>query len=75
MSVSEQRTSLLRDSLQPSTNSDTLSDVFKVAEARAAVVEALTLSEELAMAGVPVSPAGHGGQNGYDKIVIQENGW
>jgi hypothetical protein len=20
-------------------------------------------------------PGGHGGQNGYDKIVIQENGW
>jgi hypothetical protein len=52
-----------------------LRDVFKIAESRAAVVEALTLSEELAMVGVPVSPAGQGGQKGYDKIVIQENGW
>ena len=40
-----------------------------------AFIEALRLFPELTMAGIPVSPTGHGGHEVDDNIVIQRKRW
>jgi hypothetical protein len=57
--------------LRPTLHTAACTLVFEEVWARMAFVEALRLFPELTIAGIPVSPTGHGGHDVDDNIVLQ----